>query len=159
MGPYGLDLRTRIVEAHQDGEGSVRELAERFAVAPNTVQNYLNLQRATGSVAPRPHGGGPGPAIDARGQEQLRALLQEMPDATEDELADALVRRHRIVVSGSTVGRTLRRMGITRKKKRFMRPNEIDRTSSPRGNASRPISRRSPLKSSSSSTNSARTPG
>jgi len=41
MEPYGLDLRTRIVEAHENGEGSVRELAERFAVAPNTVQNYL----------------------------------------------------------------------------------------------------------------------
>jgi transposase len=116
MGPYGIDLRARIVEAHRNGEGSVRELAEQFAVAPNTVQNYLTRYRTTGSVVPRPHGGGVGPTINERGQERLRALVKATPDATEDELADALVRRHHIVVSGSTVGRTLRRMGMTRKK-------------------------------------------
>ena len=38
-------------------EGSVRDLAERFAVAPNTVQNYLSIRAGrpdrTGSCAPR----------------------------------------------------------------------------------------------------------
>ncbi|WP_437762770.1 transposase [Sorangium sp. So ce764] len=50
-------MRTRIVEAYDNQEGSVRELAERFAVAPNTVQNYLNLRRQTGSLTPHPSGG------------------------------------------------------------------------------------------------------
>src|SRR3954452_3458899 len=89
MGPYGIDLRTRIVEAYHNREGSVRELAERFAVAPNTVQNYLALHRKTGSVAPRPHGGGVPPAIAEQGRAHLRALVEATPDATEEELADA----------------------------------------------------------------------
>ena len=104
------------MEAHQNQEGSVRELAERFAVAPNTVQNYITLYRATGSVAPRPHGGGVAPMIGEDMQPRLLALLETMPDATENELAETLAKRHSIVVNRSTVGRTLRRLGITRKK-------------------------------------------
>ena len=48
IGPYSLDLRRRIVAAYQNGEGSIRELAERFSVAPNTVQNYLRQVRTSG---------------------------------------------------------------------------------------------------------------
>ena len=51
MKAYHLDLRQRIVDAYQKAEGSVRELAARFKVAPRTVQNYLNLKRETGSVS------------------------------------------------------------------------------------------------------------
>ena len=58
MGPYSLDLRKRIVDAYRNCEGSVRELAERFAVSPTTVQNYLNLARTTSDLSPCPHGGG-----------------------------------------------------------------------------------------------------
>ncbi|MDC0681450.1 hypothetical protein [Sorangium atrum] len=50
MGPYSIDLRQRIIDAYQNREGSIRELAERFEVAPNTVQNYLTQLRATGDL-------------------------------------------------------------------------------------------------------------
>jgi transposase len=85
MDPYSIDLRQRIVDAHHKGEGSVRELA------PNTVQNYLNLERNTGSVAPRPHGGGPEPKLDDAGVQQVRTLLEEKNDRTLDELGTELV--------------------------------------------------------------------
>jgi transposase len=62
--PYPIELRHRIVDAYTHKEGSVRALAKRFAVAPETVRNYLNLVRRTGSVAPRPHGGGVKPRIE-----------------------------------------------------------------------------------------------
>lgn len=116
MEAYGLDLRARIVEAHENGEGSVRELAERFAVAPNTVQNYLTLYRTTGSVAPRSHGGGVPPKIDEFGLEQVEAIVEELSDATVNELADEFSRRHHIAVGRSTMDRALRRLGLTRKK-------------------------------------------
>jgi transposase len=116
MAPYGIELRARIVEAHSNGEGSIRELAERFAVSPNTVQNYLTLYQTTGSIAPRPHGGGVPPKIDKQGLQQVRALLDEAPDATVDELADEFSRRHHIAVGRSTMDRALHRLGVTRKK-------------------------------------------
>ena len=114
--PYGQDLRSRIVEAYKNKEGSVRELAERFAVAPNTVQNYLNLLKRTGRLEPKPHGGGTEALIPDERLDDVRRLVQQMPDATEVELARAFSRQHRVTVSRQTMGRALQRLGLTRKK-------------------------------------------
>ena len=116
MGPYSIDLRQRIVDAYQNREGSVRELAERFHVAPNTVQNYLTLVHATGDVAPCPHGGGMPRKIDDAGEQELVALLEEKSHQTLAELVEGMVRRRHVHVSVSTMSRTLERMEITRKK-------------------------------------------
>ena len=116
MRAYGLELRGRIVEAYQNGEGSLREIAERFVVAVGTVRDYLALYRTTGSLEPRPHGGGIPPLLDEQGLEHVRLLVQQVPDATESELADDLARHHHIAVSRQTMGRALGHLGLTRKK-------------------------------------------
>jgi transposase len=116
MAPYSIDLRQRIVDAHHKGEGSVRELAQRFVVSPNTVQNYLNLERETGSVAPRPHGGGPAPKLDDAGVQEVRTLIEEKNDRTLDEIAKELETRRNVHVGRSTVWRALDRLGLSRKK-------------------------------------------
>ncbi|WP_437577196.1 helix-turn-helix domain-containing protein [Sorangium sp. So ce887] len=123
MRPCGLDLRERIVKAYENGEGSVRDLAEQFEVAPKTVQSYLTLYRTTGSVAPRPRANGPRPKINGQALDDLRSLVATSSDATLDDLADLLARRYHIVASRHTVGRALRRLNITRKKKRFTQPS------------------------------------
>jgi transposase len=121
MDPYSIDLRQRIVDAYRKGEGSVRELARRFVVSPNTVQNYLNLERETGSVAPRPHGGGPAPKLDDAGVQEVRTLIEEKNDRTLDEIAKELETRRSVHVGRTTVWRALDRLGLPRKKRRFAR--------------------------------------
>jgi transposase len=116
MDPYSIDLRQRIVDAHHKGEGSVRELARRFVVSPNTVQNYLNLERETGSVVPRPHGRGPAPKLDDAGVQEVRTLIEEKNDRTLDEIAKELKTRRNVHVGRSTVWRVLARLGLPRKK-------------------------------------------
>lgn len=116
MRPYSTDLRERIVDAYHKAEGSVRELAKRFKVAPKTVQNYLNRKRETGSVEPRPHGGGPAPKLDDAGVRELRTVVEEKNDRTLDEIANELERRCKVRVGRSTVWRITERLGITRKK-------------------------------------------
>lgn len=113
---YGLDLRTRVVESYENREGSVRDLAERFRVAPGTVQNYLNLKRTTGRLDPRPVSGGTEPILGAKQLEKVRQIVDEHPDATTEELADEVARRHIGAVSRPTMGRALQRLGLTRKK-------------------------------------------
>lgn len=107
--PYPLDLRREIVRAYDNMEGSVRELAKRFAVAPNTVENYLCLVRTTGSLAPRPHGGGPKPRLSPEQALELQRMTRERPDVTLTELALALAARHHITVSLGTITRALQR--------------------------------------------------
>lgn len=116
MRPYSTDLRERIVDAYHKAEGSVRDLAARFKVAPKTVQNYLNRKRETGSVEPRPHGGGPAPKLDDAGVQELRNVVEEKNDRTLDEIANELDRRCKVRVGRSTVWRITERLGITRKK-------------------------------------------
>jgi len=130
MKAYSTDLRQRIVDTYNKAEGSVRELAARFKVAPKTVQNYLNLERETGSVEPRPHGGGPAPKLDDAGVQELRAVVEEKNDRTLDEVANELDRRRKVRVGRSTVWRILDRLGITRKKNATRR-----RAGSARGSA------------------------
>lgn len=116
MRPYSIDLRQRIVDAYKKAEGSVRELAQRFVVTPKTVQNYLNLERQTGSVVPRPHGGGPAPKLDDAGVQQVRAIVEEKNDRTLDETAKEVETRLHVHVSRSTVWRVVERLGLGRKK-------------------------------------------
>lgn len=145
MKGYHTDLRKRIVDAYRNAEGSVRELAVRFKVAPRTVQNYLNLMRDTGSVEPRPHGGGSVPKLNDATVREVRAVVEEKNDRTLAEIARELDRRCRVRVGITTVWRALDRLGITRKKRR----------SAPR-NKSGPRSKRSVRPSSSRSSRSSR---
>lgn len=128
MGPYSLDLRKRIVDAYRNCEGSIRELAERFAVSPTTVQDYLNRVRASGDVAPSPHGGGMPRKVDEASEQEVCALLEEKSHWTLAELAEQMEQRRDVHASVATMSRTLRRMGITRKKGRFVPASKTART-------------------------------
>jgi transposase len=112
MKPLSNDLRERIVAAVDRREGSRREIARRFAVDGSCITRLLRLRRTTGSIAPRPHGGGKPPTLDRDGLERLRRLVEERPDATLQQL------RQGLGVGGSImiISRALKRLGITRKK-------------------------------------------
>lgn len=121
MGPLSMDLRERIVSAHQAGEGSIRTLAARFKVGMRTVARYLAMVRDTGSLQPSEKRGKPEPKID---EAVFRRLVEAQPDATETELASALFAQTGVVVHRATIGRTLLRMGLTRKKSPTRPPNK-----------------------------------
>ena len=50
MKPHSLDLRQRIVESYEAGEGSIRQLAKRYKVGPDAVCRLLKRYRETGSL-------------------------------------------------------------------------------------------------------------
>ena len=97
MHPLSNDLRERILKAIDNHEGSRRNLAARFCVNPSTVTRLLQPRRQTGSFDPRPHRGGVGPTLDHDALERLRALVEQTPDATLEDL------RQRMGISGSVM--------------------------------------------------------
>src|SRR5258708_18542384 len=107
----GADVRLAIPEARQAGERAA-EVAERFAVSPAFVRRLEQRFRLTGSLAPKPHAGGPALKLAAH-QDALRRAARERPDATPAEHKDRL----NLPASRVTVWRTLRRLRISRKKK------------------------------------------
>ena len=50
-----LDLRERIVEAYEAGEGSYEAIAERFSVGPTVVGKLVHQKRDLGTLAPQVH--------------------------------------------------------------------------------------------------------
>ena len=113
MTAYSQDLRQRILDTVQRGEGSLRQIACRFLVSLSFVTRLLRLHRNTGSLQPKPHGGGNPAVLGPEDLEQLREFVRQEPDARLDEL------RQRLGVSCSlmTISRALRKLKLPRKKK------------------------------------------
>jgi transposase len=122
MTPYSQDLRKRVLDTIQRGDGSVRQIASRFLVSVSFVTRLLQLHRTTGSVEPRPHGGGNPAVLGPEELERLRELIRQQPDATLEEC------RQRLGASCSlmTISRALSKLRLPRKKK-VPRAQEQDR--------------------------------
>jgi len=114
MKPYSLDLRQRVVEAYENGECTHEELTETFCVSLSWIEKLLRRWRETGSIAPKTHGGGRQAKITGKKLERLKALVEETPDATLEELR----RKCRVKGSIMSVFRALKRLEITLKKSR-----------------------------------------
>ena len=82
MKPLSSDLRQRIVSAVDRKEGSLREIARRFAVNLSVIVRLLQLRRETGSLAPRPHGGA-AKCIEDRSP----GIMPDLERLLEDEIA------------------------------------------------------------------------
>jgi len=121
-----IDLRQRIVDAFNRGEGCRAEIARRFGVCAPTVANLVRLHQETGSVSPRPHGGGNPAAYSGEKLERLRLLVAQHADATLEELRDMSGVSCTVV----TVHNTLKRLKLPRKKSRCTPPSKTARTSS-----------------------------
>ena len=117
MRAYSMDLRQRVAAACDEGGDTRAEVAERFGVSESWVRRLLQRRRQSGSLAPKPRGGGQPPAFDAEADERLRRALEASPDATLKGLAAAAG----VACSTSAVDRTLRRLKVTRKKTRTAR--------------------------------------
>jgi transposase len=113
MGPYSNDLRERVAAAVDNGEGSQREIAATFRVSLSFVSRLLQRRRQDGTLAPKPHGGSPPPALKAEDRKRLDQLIHDKPDATLEELR----LKGGFRCSLTTIWRTLRRRNLTLKKK------------------------------------------
>ena len=125
MKAYSMDLRERVVAACDAGDATREQIAARFSVSVRWVRDLLKRRRETGSIAPKPRGGGRAPAFDDGGRRRGSAqAVRADDDATLEELAGAAG----VACSPSAVYRALDRLGITRKKSRGGRPSRTGRT-------------------------------
>ena len=119
MKAYSTDLRQRVIAACDARDGTRAEIAARFSVSESWLRKLLRQRRDTGSIEPKPHGGGRQPAFDHEGSARLREAVRADNDATLAELARAAG----VACSEAATYRALARLGITRKKSRGGRPS------------------------------------
>ena len=113
--PLSQDLRQRLVRAVEKGS-SAREAARRFEVSVSAAIKLVRRVRETGSMAPAKIGGYRQPLL--AGQEGvLQELTTSKPGITLAEIQAALAGRGIKAGSLTTIWATLRRFGLSHKKR------------------------------------------
>ena len=116
---YSRDLRERVIGLREKGETQAR-IAEVLGMSISTVKRYLVRYAQTGSVAATVQG-----RMKPRlGEAELRiveAQLEAHADATLQMHAAWFGEQTGMVVSGVCISRAIRRLGWTRKKRRWVR--------------------------------------
>ena len=123
--PYSDDLRERVVRDVAEG-ASRRSVAKKYRVSVSFVIKLVQRWRRGGSVSPGQIGGQKTYALAGHAALVL-GLVRAQPDLTIDELQAALAERG-VAACRSGVGRFLVALGLTRKKRRSMRPSKNART-------------------------------
>lgn len=113
---YSMDLRVRVIEAYENGEGTMLQLSRLFRLGIVTVQRWIKRKKEQGSPVRLPRGGGNHRRIGALGESILLGLLERYPDATLAELAEHYAWNTHMPMNASVISHTLTRLGITRKK-------------------------------------------
>ena len=130
MKAYSTDLRQKVIDAYKNHEGSQRHLAKRFSVSLTFIQKLLKQYRNSGTVEPKPHGGGNTAKLSSEQMALVVALIEEDNDAILVELCDRLKERTGATVSRSTMGRITQKLNLTRKKKHCTRVKNIQNAKS-----------------------------
>ena len=148
MQTYSDDLRERVVRACDEKRGTRKEIAELFSVSTAWIRRLLQRRRASGDFSARRRGGCKPAKFRGEKLDQLRAWVDEQPDATLQELLD----RSGVDASIMAVHRALERLGCHRKKvparQRTRTPRcdgaacGVARTHRPRGSTSSGLPRR-----------------
>lgn len=124
---YSQDLRDRVIRAYQRGMAT-GEIARVFDVSPAWVRRVKQRLRESGENAPRKMGS---PGVRKIDRERLAQLVNEQPDATLKELRERLG----IQCAESAICTTLKKLGLSFKKRQSTRRSRTARMSRPGGNS------------------------
>lgn len=117
-----VDLRRRVVDAVDEGS-SCRAAAKRFGVGVSSAIRWVRRARTRGSLEPDKRGGNHrSHQIDAH-RDLILGWIDETPDLTLAEISERLEDGVCYRPLPSIVCRFFQRHGITRKKRRRMRPS------------------------------------
>jgi transposase len=127
--PLPIELRQRVVDAYERGEGSYPTIAKQFRVGEASVRRWVHRQRNVGHVKPCKKRGG---NISSVSLKALEKILKKSGDANASEITAAYnlgkrgaERRHE-----SSIKRALHRGGYVVKKSASGRWSNSAQTSS-----------------------------
>ncbi|GHO79309.1 transposase [Ktedonobacter sp. SOSP1-85] len=129
MKAYSNDLRERVVHAVEEGRPR-EEIVHLFGVSRATVKRYAKQYRETGDLAPQAIPGRPA-VKGASLRSGLWSQLEANRDATLEEHRRIWEATHGQQVSAATMGRAIKKLGWTRKKRRWWPPNRTRRHEPP----------------------------
>ncbi len=130
---YAQDLRDRVLAA----TGLLREVAERFGVSQAYVSRARSRRSRLGQASPGSQCNHM-PLRLAGLKEQLLAQVALAPEQTLAQLCQWVKAEHGIEVGPTAMGKTLARLGLTRKKRLCMPASRNEPTSPKRARPGAP---------------------
>lgn len=124
---YSQDLRDRVFFRFDAGE-AVGEIAEALCVSISYVSKVLSRRNQTGELSARPQRCHVPPKL-AGLYKAIQGEVKTRPDATLAELCRWLAQTHHVTASSALMHGTLRKLGLTQKKRRCMPLNRSVPTS------------------------------
>ena len=122
---YSDDLRRKLLEAHEEKAGSLRELAARFRASVSWAKTISATKRRTGRME-KPAAGprGPRSRLTPEVREQLSGWIGKQPDLTLREMRQRLSTELQLTVSMGRLWTVLQEMGLRLKKSHSMPPSK-----------------------------------
>jgi transposase len=115
---YSNDLRRKLLEAHEQGQGTLEELAEEFRVSLGFAKKISAALRRTGRMERTEQRHGRRNRVTPLVQERLREWLRQQPDLTLGELQRQLGEQVQVSLSIPRLWVVLRQMKLRLKKSR-----------------------------------------
>lgn len=84
-----IEVRKKIIEARRNGQ-KIKEICNAYNVGATAVFKLLKQERETGDIRPRTHLRGRKPALDEKGLERLKELLDTRKDITLAEIKEEM---------------------------------------------------------------------
>ena len=112
MQTLSLDLRQRILDSYDEGEGTRQEIADRYRVSLGMVKKLLSQRKRTGDISPRHCYSGRKPYLTQEHQLQIRELIDRQPDIILHEIQEQL----NLNCTVQAIHYLLKKMGMTFKK-------------------------------------------
>jgi transposase len=118
MKAYSMDLREKVLRAVDEGYAR-EEIVSVSRVSAATIKRYLKQRRETGTLAPKAIPGRPPKKLGPL-QADLVAQLQVHDDVRLEDHCQLWEQSHGVKVSTATMSRAIKRLGWTRKKRRWV---------------------------------------
>ena len=132
---YSNDLRRKFLQAYDEGEDTLEELAEQFRVSLSWAKKVSARRTRTGEVEAPVWRHGPVSRVTAEVQELIRKQSRAQPDTTLRELCEQLEKAKQVRLSMGRMWLALRQLGLPLKKKRSTHKSKMVK---PRSAAAKP---------------------
>lgn len=120
-----VEERQKIVDAYNNGLGTVLEISKIFKVTERTIYGYLRQYRETGSLEPKPITGRP-PILTDENLKIIKEIVLTNIDLTLEEYRELFFNKTSVDVTIVTIFNACEILKLKRKKKVFSHQNKKD---------------------------------
>lgn len=124
---YSIDFRRKIIEAYKQDGNSIRKVAQRFLVSPDTVRRLLKQYHQTGDLTPKKCGSKKSSVLSEH-EAKVIEVVEEHPDYTLWQYCEHLTEVLGVNVSTSMMGRFCQQHNLTLKKNKSKREGDYTRS-------------------------------